>query len=93
MELTLMPTTGQTLFSNNYMSAAERTMHVSRNLLALACTAVLITPEAAAAPFNSATLRRIIDGREVFIDRRQATVNETADRGQELSTGLSLIHI
>ncbi|WP_231856507.1 hypothetical protein [Synechococcus sp. MIT S9508] len=58
-------------------------------MLALSCAAVLITPEAAAAPFNSATLRRIIDGREVFIDRRQASVNETADRGQELSTGSS----
>ena len=42
-----------------------------------------------AAPFNSATIRRIIDGREVFIDRREATVDDTADRGQELSTGSS----
>ena len=64
-------------------------MRVFRKLLALACTAALFSPEAAAAPFNSATLRRIIDGREVFIDRRQASVNETADRGQELSTGSS----
>jgi len=44
---------------------------------------------AEAAPFNSATIRRIIDGREVFIDRREATVDDTADRGQELSTGSS----
>ena len=42
-----------------------------------------------AAPFNQATVRRIIDGREVFIDRRPATVNESADRGQEISTGNS----
>ena len=64
-------------------------MHTVRKLLAVAYTAALISPEAAAAPFNSATLRRIIDGQEVFIDRRQASVNETADRGQELSTGSS----
>ena len=44
---------------------------------------------AESAPFNSATIRRIIDGREVFIDRREATVEDTADRGQELSTGSS----
>ena len=64
-------------------------MRMFRKLMALAYTAALISPEAAAVPFNSATLRRIIDGREVFIDRRQASVNETADRGQELSTGSS----
>ena len=39
-------------------------MRVFRKLLALACTAALFSPEATAAPFNSATLRRIIDGRE-----------------------------
>ncbi len=44
---------------------------------------------AEATPFNNATIRRIIDGREVFIDRREATVDDTADRGQELSTGSS----
>ena len=64
-------------------------MRVYRKLLALACTAALVSPEATAAPFNNATIRRIIDGREVFIDRRQASVDQTAGRGQELSTGSS----
>ena len=64
-------------------------MRMFRKFLAVACAAAVVAPEAAAAPFNSATIRRIIDGREVFIDRRQAAVDETADRGQELSTGSS----
>ena len=64
-------------------------MPVFRKLLVLACTSTLLSPEAIAAPFNSATIRRIIDGREVFIDRRQAAVNQTAGRDQELSTGSS----
>jgi len=62
---------------------------VFKKLLTIACAAVLMPAAAEAAPFNSATIRRIIDGREVFIDRREATVDDTADRGQELSTGSS----
>jgi len=64
-------------------------MHVFRKLLAIACAATFLPATASAASFSSATIRRIIDGREVFIDRREATVDDTADRGQELSTGSS----
>ena len=64
-------------------------MFVYRKLLAIACAASLFPAAAGAAPFNNATIRRIIDGREVFIDRQPATVDDTADRGQELSTGSS----
>ena len=45
--------------------------------------------ETKGASFNHATVRRIIDGRDVFIDRRPAAVNQSADRGQEISTGRS----
>ena len=64
-------------------------MPLFRQLLVLACTAAVFSPKAIAAPFNSAIIRRIIDGREVFIDQRQAAVNQTAGRDQELSTGSS----
>ena len=64
-------------------------MPVFRKLLVLTCAAALLSPESVAAPFNNATIRRIIEGREVFIDRRQAAVNQTASRNQELSTGNS----
>ena len=60
-----------------------------KKLLAIAFAASLLPAAAHAAPFNNATVRRIIDGREVFIDKQQATVDDTADRGQELSTGSS----
>jgi hypothetical protein len=49
----------------------------------------LLVNAAAAAPFESATVRRIIDGRQVYINRQQAKVNQTAGRGQEISTGSS----
>ncbi len=42
-----------------------------------------------AAPFNQATVRRIVEGREVFIDQQPARVNQSASRGQRLSTGNS----
>ena len=64
-------------------------MFVYRKLLAIACTASLFPAAAGATPFNNATIRRIIDGTEVFIDRQPATVDDIADRGQELSTGSS----
>ena len=62
---------------------------VFKNLLAIAFAASLLPSVSEAAPFNSATIRRIVDGREVFIDQQEATVNDTADQGQELSTGNS----
>jgi len=49
----------------------------------------LLVNAAAAAPFESATVRRIIDGRQVYINQQQAKVNQTAGRGQEISTGSS----
>ena len=64
-------------------------MPVFRKLLGLTCIAALLSPEVISAPYDNATIRRIIDGREVFIDRQEATVDDTADRGQELSTGSS----
>ncbi|GIR24129.1 MAG: hypothetical protein CM15mP38_3120 [Synechococcus sp.] len=64
-------------------------MFVYRKLLAIACAASLFPAAAGATPFNNATIRRIIDGTEVFIDRQPATVDDIADRGQELSTGSS----
>ena len=42
-----------------------------------------------AAPFNDATIRRIVDGNEVFIDQRPAKVDQQATRGQNVSTGSS----
>jgi len=42
-----------------------------------------------AAPFNDATIRRIVDGNEVFIDQRPAKINQQATRGQNVSTGRS----
>ena len=49
----------------------------------------MLMSSAAAAPFESATVRRIIDGKEVYVDRQQAMVNDTANRGQQVSTGSS----
>ena len=60
-----------------------------RKLLAITCAATLLPAATEAAPFNNATIRRIIDGREVFIDRQEASVDDSAARGQELSTGSS----
>jgi hypothetical protein len=44
-------------------------------------------PAAQATPFEQATIKRIVEGREVFIDRLPARVQQTAGRGQRLSTG------
>ena len=46
-------------------------------------------PRALAAPFSQATLRRMVEGREVFIDKQAARINQTAGRGQQISTGKS----
>jgi len=51
--------------------------------------APLLMSSAIGAPFESATVRRIIDGKQVYINRQQAKVNQTAGRGQEISTGSS----
>ena len=63
------------------------------DLLKTALIFVVVTSgcraEINAAPFNQATVRRIIDGREVFIDSAPASVNQSAERGQEVSTGSS----
>ena len=64
-------------------------MGLSRRLIQGLAVAPLLMGSALAAPFDSATVRRIIDGREVYIDKQQAKVNQTADRGQQISTGSS----
>lgn len=42
-----------------------------------------------AAPFNTAKVVRLVEGKEVFIDRQPARVNATAAKGQQVSTGIS----
>ena len=42
-----------------------------------------------ASVFNTAKIQRIIDGKEVYIDRQEAKANQTATKGQEVSTGQS----
>ena len=63
-------------------------MVIRRGLLALTLLAGSLGP-ALAAPFQNATVRRIIDGRQVFIDSQPARVNQTAGRGQQVRTGNS----
>ena len=48
-----------------------------------------VVPPSQATPFQSATIRRIVDGKQVYIDAQQARVNQTAGKGQQLSTGNS----
>ena len=57
--------------------------------LAIAALLATLAPVAQAAPFQSATIRRIVDGRQVYIDQQPARVRQTAGRGQQLSTGNS----
>jgi aryl-alcohol dehydrogenase-like predicted oxidoreductase len=57
--------------------------------LALSAALCLLSLGAQAAPFQSATIRRIVDGKQVYIDAQQARVNQTAGKGQNLSTGNS----
>jgi len=64
-------------------------MNLSKRLVQGLALAPFLVSSAIAAPFENATVRRIIDGREVYIDKQQAKVNETADRGQQISTGSS----
>lgn len=63
-------------------------MVIRRGLLPLALLAGCLGP-ALGAPFQNATVRRIIDGRQVFIDSQPARVNQTAGRGQQVRTGSS----
>ena len=42
-----------------------------------------------ASVFETAKIQRIIDGKEVYIDRREAKTNQTATKGQQVSTGSS----
>jgi hypothetical protein len=58
-----------------------------RGSLAIGALAPLMASLAQAAPFQNATIRRIVDGRQVYIDQQQARVNQTAGKGQQLSTG------
>ena len=62
---------------------------IRRLFAALLLTSSLIPSAAEATPFQSARIRRIVDGREVFINRQPAQVNQQASKGQEVSTGLS----
>lgn len=63
-------------------------MNLRQSLLGLLAISSLTVP-AMAAPFQNATVRRILDGKEVFIDKTPARVDQTAGKGQELSTGKS----
>jgi hypothetical protein len=42
-----------------------------------------------ASSFQTAKVRRIVEGKEVYIDKRQAKVNQEAKDGQQISTGSS----
>ena len=64
-------------------------MSLAWRLIRCLSLAPMLMSSAAAAPFESATVRRIIDGKEVYVDRQQAMVNDTANRGQQVSTGSS----
>ena len=63
-------------------------MKLRQQLLGVLAISALAVP-AAAAPFQNATIRRIVDGKEVFIDKKPARIQQTAGHGQELSTGKS----
>jgi hypothetical protein len=63
-------------------------MKLRQSLLGVLAISSLTVP-AMAAPFQSATIRRIVEGKEVFIDKKPARIKQTADSGQELSTGKS----
>ena len=43
----------------------------------------------AASIFETAKITRIVDGNEVYIDRKEAKTNQTATKGQQVSTGES----
>lgn len=53
--------------------------------------AVLMAPAAPshAAAFEQATIKRLVDGREVYIDGKAARVNEVARSGQQVRNGKS----
>ena len=59
-----------------------------RYFIALLALAGIAVP-GFSAPIENATIRRIVDGNEVYIDQRQASVDQSANKGQNLSTGRS----
>lgn len=64
--------------------------NVSAALLSIGLMGVgLIPGPSEAKALREATIRRIVEGREVFIDRVQARVYQRAGAGQQLSTGKS----
>ena len=57
--------------------------------IALAGALIQGTGLANASVFETAKIQRIIDGNEVYIDREEAKPNQTATKGQQVSTGES----
>ena len=62
---------------------------MSQKLLGALLLASTLVSAASAAPYESALIRRIVDGKEVFINRKPASVNQKATNGQAVSTGQS----
>ena len=58
-------------------------------LLASSVLVGSVSPAAQASSFQTAKVRRIVDGSEVYIDKRQAKINQDAKNGQQISTGSS----
>ena len=55
--------------------------------LALAGALIQSAGHVNASVFETAKIQRIIDGKEVYIDRKEAKTNQTALKGQQISTG------
>ncbi|WP_259728552.1 MULTISPECIES: FecR family protein [Synechococcales] len=55
-------------------------------LLILVASLHLVAPVSAATPAETATVKEILDGNELFIDARQARLNQQAVSPQEIST-------
>ena len=64
-------------------------MEINRSALTAGLLLSIAPLQVLASEFNAATIRRMVEGRQVFIDRVQARVNQTAGRGQQVSTGSS----
>ena len=62
-----------------------------RSLASIALAGALIqgAGQVNASVFETAKIQRIIEGREVYIDRKEAKTNQTAIKGQQISTGSS----
>lgn len=63
-----------------------RTFTVSAGVLGACLLGSSVTPSRAAT-FEQATIRRVVEGNQVFIDGRNAKVNDVARSGQQLRTG------